>query len=61
MVYTDIVTIPRSTEVIRGQCPLMTSLVIFRIFVFTGVIWCADFEFGIHLSFICVEKGSLRS
>ena len=25
MVYTDIVTIPRSTEVIRGQWPLMTS------------------------------------
>ena len=25
MVYTDIVTIPRSTEVIRGRWPLMTS------------------------------------
>ena len=54
MVYTDIVTIPRSTEVIRGQWPLMTSQVIFRIFVSPGVIWCADFEFGILLSFISI-------
>ena len=29
MVYTDIVTFPRSTEVIRGQWPLMTSYVFF--------------------------------
>ena len=29
MAYTDIVTFPRSTEVIRGQWPLMTSHVIF--------------------------------
>ena len=26
-----------------------------------GIIWCADFEFGIHLSFICVEIGSSGS
>ena len=52
MVYTDIVTYPRSTEVIRGL-PLMTSYVIFRVFVLQGVIWCADFEVGIRLSFIC--------
>ena len=61
MVYTDIVTFPRSTEVIRRQCPLMTSYVIFRVFVSPGVIWCADFEFGIRLPFICVEMGSLGS
>ena len=34
MVYTDIMTFPRSTEVIRGQYPLMTSYVIFRVFIF---------------------------
>ena len=33
MVYTDIVTFPRSTEVIRGQWPLVTSYAIFRVFV----------------------------
>ena len=36
MVYTDIVTFPRSNEVIRGQWPLMTSFVIFRVFVTPG-------------------------
>ena len=60
MVYTDIVTFPRSTEVIRGQCPLMTSYVIFRVFVPPGVIGCADFEFGIRFPFICVEIGSVE-
>ena len=59
MVYTDIVTFPGSTEVIRGQCLLMTSCADFRVFVYLGVIWCADFEFGIRLPFICVEMGSL--
>ena len=29
MVYTDTVTFPRSTEVIRDQSPLMTSYAIF--------------------------------
>ena len=29
----------------------------FRVFVPPGVIWCADFEFGIRLPFICVEMG----
>ena len=61
MVYTDIVTFPRSTEVIRGQWPLMTSYITFRGFVPPGVICCAYFEFGIRLPFICVEMGSLVS
>ena len=30
-------------------------------FYATGVSCCADFEFGISLSFICVEMGSLGS
>ena len=60
MVYTDIVTFPRSTEVIRSQLLLMTSYVIFRVFVSPGVTWCADFEFGIGLPFICFEIGSLE-
>ena len=33
----------------------------FSFFVPSGVIWCADFEFSIRLSFICVEIGSLGS
>ena len=33
MVYTDIVTFPRSTQVIKGQWPLITSYVIFRVFL----------------------------
>ena len=33
----------------------------FGFFVSPGVIWCDDFEFGIHLSFICVEIGSSGS
>ena len=53
MVYTDIVPFPRSTEVIRGQWPLMTSHAIFRVFVPPGVLWCADFwnwhPFAIHI------------
>ena len=61
MIYTDIVTVPRSTEVTRGQWPLMTSYVIFRVVVPTEVIWGADIEFDTRLSFICVEIGSLRS
>ena len=64
MAYTDIVTFPRSTEVIRGQWPLMTSYVIFRVFVPPEVIWYADFEFGIRLirlSFKCVDIGSSGS
>ena len=61
MVYTDIVTFPRSTEVTRGQWPLMTSYAIFRVFVPPCAIWCADFEFGIRLPFICVEMESLGS
>ena len=56
IVNTDIVTFPRSTEVIR---PLMTSYVIFRGFVPPGVIRCAYFEFGIVLKFTCVEMESL--
>ena len=60
MVYTDIVTFPRPTEVIRGQLPLM-SYVIFRGFVPSGVIWRADFEFDIRFPFMCVEIGSLGS
>ena len=60
MVYTDIVTFPRSTEVIRGQWPLMTSYVIFSGFCAPGVIWCTDFEFGIGLLFICTEMVSLE-
>ena len=36
MVYTDIVTFPRLTEVIRGQWPLMTSYVISWVFVPQG-------------------------
>ena len=59
MVYTDIVTFPRLTEVIRGQWPLMTSYVISWVFVPPGVSWCVDFEFGIRFSFICVEMGSM--
>ena len=39
---------------------MMMSYVIFRDFVPVGVIWCADFEFGIRLPFICVEIGSLE-
>ena len=58
MVYSDIVTLSGSTEVIRSQWPLMTSYVIFLL---PGVLWCADFEFGIRLPFICVEIGSLES
>ena len=58
MVYTDIVTFPRSTEVIRGQWPLMTSCH-FSGFVPPGVIWCADYEFSIRLPLICVKMGSL--
>ena len=61
MVYTGILTFPRSTEVIRGQWPLITSYVIFRIFVPPGVIWCAGFEFGIRFPSRCVEMGSLGS
>ena len=57
----NIVTFPRSTEVIRSQLTLMTSYAIFRVFVPTGVIWCADFEFGIRLPFPCVEMGTLES
>ena len=38
----------------------MTSYVSFRVFVFPGVIWCADFEFDIRLPFICVEIVSLE-
>ena len=60
MVYTDIVTFPRSNEVIRGQWPLMTSYVIFGGFCAPGVIWCANFEFDIRLPFSCVEIGSLE-
>ena len=60
VVYTDIVTFPRSSEVVRGQWPLMTSNVIFRIFESPGVIWCSDIDFGIRLPFICVELGSLQ-
>ena len=48
MVYSDNVTFPRSTEVIRDHWPLMTSYVIFRVFVSPRV-RCADFEFGIRL------------
>ena len=59
MVYTDIVTFPRSTEVVGGKWPLMMSNAIFRVCVPPEVIWCADFEFGIRLSFICVEIGSM--
>ena len=61
MVYTDIVTFPRSIEVIRGQWHLMTSYVFFVFVLPPGVIWCADFELGMRLSFICVEIGSLGS
>ena len=39
----------------------MTSYAIFRVFVPPWVIWSADFEFGISLSFICVEIGPLES
>ena len=60
MVNTDIVTFPRSTEVIRGRRPLMTSYVSFRVFVPPEVIWCADFEFDIRLPFICAEIVSLE-
>ena len=69
IVNTDIVTFPRSTEVIRCQWSLMTSYVIFRIFLAprpgsqitpAGIIWYADFEFGIPLPFTCVEIGSLE-
>ena len=59
--FTLTLTFPRSTEVIRGQWLLMTSYVIFRVFVPLWVIWCAVFEFGIRLSFICVDIGSLAS
>ena len=58
MVYTDIVTFPRSTEVIRG-IPLMTSCHFFVFFVPPGITWCINFEFGICLPFICVEMGWL--
>ena len=55
MVYTDIVTFPRSTEVIRGQWPFSGFCVsrgnLRRIFW----IWL------IRLSFICVKIGSLES
>ena len=60
MVYTCIVTFPKSTEVIRGQNDLlMASYVIFRVFVPPGVVYCTDFELGIRFSFILVEIGSL--
>ena len=52
VIYTDIVTIPMSNEVIRSQLPLITSHVIFRVCVPPGIAWCATFEFGIRLSFI---------
>ena len=61
MVNTYIVTVPRSTEVIRGQWPLMTSYIILRVFTPPTVIWLANFDFGIRLSFICVEIGSFGS
>ena len=54
MVYTDIVTFPRSTGVIKGQCHMS--------FFFGGgvvppeVIWSADFEFDIRLSLIRVYR-----
>ena len=38
----------------------MTSYEFFRGFVSPRVIWCADFEFGIRLFFICVEIESLE-
>ena len=57
MVYTDIVTFPRSMTFDDFD---FIFRVIFRVFVPTGVIWCADFEFGIRLPFICVEIGSLE-
>ena len=61
VVRTDTVTFPRSSEVIRGQWPLMTSYAIFVVFVPPGVIFCADCEFGVRLSSKCVEIGSLGS
>ena len=33
----------------------------FSNFCVPGIIWCADFEFGIHLSLMCVEIGSSGS
>ena len=60
MVYTDIVSFPRSAGAIRGQWPLMTSYVSFRVFMLSGVIWCAAFEFGIRLPFICADIVSLE-
>ena len=57
MVYTGIATFPvRSSE----ANDLWWRHVIFRVFVPPGIIWCADFEFGIRLPFICVEIGSLE-
>ena len=62
MVYTNIVTFPRSTEVIRVHWPIMTSEVIFGVFVLPIVIVCADFEFGIRFFYsLCVEIGSVWS
>ena len=59
MVNTDIVTFPKSTEIIRGQWPFMTLYAILGVFVPQRVVWCADFEFSISFSFIWVEIGSL--
>ena len=60
MVYTCIVTFPKSTKVVL----LMTFndvICHFSSFCAPGVIYCTDFEFGIRFSFISVEIGSLGS
>ena len=57
MVYTNIKTFPRSS----GVNDLWWRHAIFRDFMPPGVIWCADFGFGIRLPFICVEMGSFGS